>query len=325
MGTFVNDSGVIIASYNNEVIRFEKDGLQIFTDNKNVVLVSIQQNQRIERRYLASAISSPSNSGADDLKRKLFLMLEDYGAGGGDGVTDLQGAYDGGNVVNDADVIIDGGATHIFAVGLSAAGGNTGNNVIALGSDAALNNSGDYVTAIGEEAAKSNIGNDVNSMGRFSAEENTNDQLNAIGLFAGYKNTGFRVNAIGGEGVGQENTGDYLNAIGTGCGFKNTGEYVNGIGMAAAQENAGDNVNAFGNEAGYQNTADDSNFFGKEAGKGNTTAFGVTVFSPESIPSYANKGAADTALTVANGCVAGQIYIFRNEANDNIGFIIPSA
>jgi hypothetical protein len=81
MGTFVNDSGVIIASHNNEVIRFEKDGLQIFTDNKNVVIVSIQQNQRIERRYPASEISSPSNSGADDLKRKLFLMLENYGTG----------------------------------------------------------------------------------------------------------------------------------------------------------------------------------------------------------------------------------------------------
>jgi hypothetical protein len=80
MGTFVNDSGVIIASHNSEVIRFEKDGLQIFTDNKNVVLVSIQQNQRIERRYPASEISAPSNSGADDLKRKLFLMLEDYGS-----------------------------------------------------------------------------------------------------------------------------------------------------------------------------------------------------------------------------------------------------
>jgi len=80
MGTFVNDSGVIIASYNNEVIRFEKDGLQIFTDNKNVVLVSIQQNQRIERRYPANQITSPSNTSADDLKRKLFLMLEDYGS-----------------------------------------------------------------------------------------------------------------------------------------------------------------------------------------------------------------------------------------------------
>jgi hypothetical protein len=140
MGTFVNDSGVIIASYNNEVIRFEKDGLQIFTDNKNVVLVSIQQNQRIERRYPASEISSPSNSGADDLKRKLFLMLEDYGAGGG-GVTDLQGAYDGGNVVNGVDLIFVS-ATQRIAIGEGALDGADGNALTAIGRDAGKNHSG---------------------------------------------------------------------------------------------------------------------------------------------------------------------------------------
>jgi hypothetical protein len=314
MGTFVNDSGVIIASHNNEVIRFEKDGLQIFTDNKNVVLVSIQQNQRIERRYPASEISSPSNSGADDLKRKLFLMLEDYGAGGGDGVTDLQGAYDGGNVVNDADVIIDGGATHIFAVGLSAAGGNTGDNVIALGSDAALNNSGDFVTAIGINAASNNLGIDVVGIGREAAKDNTGSFVNAIGIEAALNNSG-----------------DFVTAIGISSASNNSGSEVIAIGINAASFNSGSEVIAIGFDAGRKNTASGSNFFGQEAGydsigdTGNTTAFGVTVFSPESIPSYANKGAAETALTVANGCVAGQIYLFRNEANDNIGFIIPSA
>jgi hypothetical protein len=244
MGTFVNDSGVIIASHNNEVIRFEKDGLQIFTDNKNVVLVSIQQNQRIERRYLASEISAPSNSGADDLKRKLFLMLEDYGAGGGGGVTDLQGAYDGGNVVNGATVIIEGTSELNFGVGTNVLQGNTGGGVVALGFESGKNNEGNQVVALG---------------------------------------------------------------------------------IQSGLNNSGDHVNAFGYQAGIDNDSDNCNFFGYQAGTNNSTSFGVTVFSPESIPSYANKGAADAALTVANGCVAGQIYIFRNEANDNIGFIIPSA
>jgi len=258
MGTFVNDSGVIIASYNNEVIRFEKDGLQIFTDNKNVVLVSIQQNQRIERRYPANEISAPSNSGADDLKRKLFLMLEDYGSGGGGGVTDLQGAYDGGNVVNLATVTINGT-----------------NNIYGIG-NGATSISGSHVNSLGSNAARNN-------------------------------------------------GGDNLNAFGNSSSFANTGDNVNGIGNESAFQNQGDNVNAIGNAAGKSNTANNSNFFGLNAGSGNTTSHGVTVFSPESIPSYANKGAAQTALTVANGCVAGQIYLFRNEANDNIGFIIPSA
>jgi hypothetical protein len=261
MGTFVNDSGVIIASYNNEVIRFEKDGLQIFTDNKNVVIVSIQQNQRIERRYPASAISSPSNSGADDLKRKLFLMLEDYGAGGGDGVTDLQGAYDGGNVVNDGDVIIDG-VERIYAIGAGVLSGGSGNDKVAFGNAAAAGGSGSRVNALGNGAMVNGGSSDINAFGNAACEDNGN---------------------------------------------------------------AADNVNAMGFQAGKSNQTPHSNFFGRNAGNGNNTSFGVTVFSPESIPSYANKGAAETALTVANGCVVGQIYLFRNEANDNIGFIIPSA
>jgi hypothetical protein len=264
----------------------------------------------------------------------ILYILKDQTAGSANwlnisSLITLQIAYDNGNNVNGADVIIDGGATHIFAVGLSAAGGNTGNNVIALGSDAALNNSGDYATAIGEEAAKSNtgfyvvgigseaaksnIGNYVNAMGRFSAEDNTKSQLNAIGFFAGYKNTGFSVNAIGGEGVGLENTGDHLNAIGGACGFQNTGDYVNAIGTNAGRKNTANNSNFFGRNAGYDSVGD----------TGNTTSHGVTVFSPESIPSFADQAAADAALTVGNGCVAGQIYLFRNEANDTIGYIIP--
>jgi hypothetical protein len=263
MGTFVNDSGVIIASYNNEVIRFEKDGLQIFTDNKNVVLVSIQQNQRIERRYPASAISSPSNSGADDLKRKLFLMLEDYGSGGGGGVTDLQGAYDGGNVVNGNTVTLSYMAgPGIFSIGI----------------------------------------------GNLALDTATSNNINALGTQAG-----------------RNGSGGNINLLGWSSGNNSTGSHLNGFGRLSLNANTGSDVNALGENSGNGNTANNSNFFGKSAGNGNTTSFGVTVFSPESIPSYANKGAAETALTVANGCVAGQIYIFRNEANDNIGFIIPSA
>jgi hypothetical protein len=285
MGTFVNDSGVIIASHNNEVIRFEKDGLQIFTDNKNVVLVSIQQNQRIERRYLASAISSPSNSGADDLKRKLFLMLEDYGAGGGDGVTDLQGAYDGGNVVNGNTVTLNytAGPDHIK---------------IGIGFEALLNATGTAIIGIGRRVLK----------------DSTANPIIAIGLEAG-----------------RSSSGSSIVAIGTNSCLNNTGNNVVGIGIDAGRDNTGLNVVGIGTSAGRKNTSTNSNFLGTNAGydsigdTGNTTSFGVTVFSPESIPSYANKGAAETALTVANGCVAGQIYLFRNEANDNIGFIIPSA
>jgi hypothetical protein len=210
----------------------------------------------------------------------ILYILKDQTAGSANwlnisSLITLQIAYDNGNNVNGADVIIDGGATHIFAVGLSAAGGNTGDNVIALGSDAALNNSGNYATAIGEQAAKSNTGASVNAIGLFAAKENTGDNVNALGAGAALRNTG-------------------------------------------------NDVNAFGDSAAQDNTANNSNFFGSFAGLlPNTTAFGVTVFAPTSIPSYADHTAALAALTVGNGCVAGQIYLFRNEANDTIGYIIP--
>jgi hypothetical protein len=265
MGTFVNDSGVIIASYNNEVIRFEKDGLQIFTDNKNVVLVSIQQNQRIERRYPANEISAPSNSGADDLKRKLFLMLEDYGSGGG-GVTDLQGAYDGGNVVNENTFNIIGNPLYVVAIGYEAAKNNTGRDVVAFGQSAAYENEGTDVVAFGFNA-------------------------------------------------GNENKGDIVSLVGRNSGQQNEGTWVNAIGLNAGRKNTANNSNFIGRNAGFNSTLE----------TGNTTSHGVTVFSPESIPSYANQAAADAALTVANGCVAGQIYLWRLTGVTNvISFVIPS-
>jgi hypothetical protein len=259
----------------------------------------------------------------------ILYILKDQTAGSANwlnisSLITLQIAYDNGNNVNGADVIIDGGATHIFAVGLSAAGGNTGDNVIALGSDAALNNSGDNVTAIGFDAAKSNIGNIVNAIGISAGENNTGDDLVAIGAGAGFGNTANEVISIGNTS-GSGNIGTRLVSLGINTAQDNEGNDVNALGVNAARNNEGDNVNALGSNAGKDNTADNSNFFGLNAGNGNTTSHGVTVFSPESIPSYADQAAADAALTVANGCVAGQIYLWRLTGVTNvISFVIPT-
>jgi hypothetical protein len=263
----------------------------------------------------------------DENAQKLYI-LNDNSAGVADWVDissliSLQTAYDGGNNVNGADVIIDGGATHIFAVGLSAADGNTGNNVIALGSDAALNNSGDNVTAIGFDAAKSNIGNIVNAIGISAGENNTGDDLVAIGAGAGLGNTANEVIAIGNTS-GFNNIGARLVSIGINTAQDNEGNDVNALGLNAGKNNEGDNVNALGSNAGQNNTSNNSNFFGINAGSGNNTSHGVTVFSPESVPTYADHTAASAALTVANGCVAGQVYIYRNESNDTIGYVLPA-
>jgi hypothetical protein len=150
-----------------------------------------------------------------------------------------------------------------------------------------------------------------------------NGSLIAIGINALLGGSGIHVNAIG-SGAAQSNNAAFVSAVGNNAASQNTGDYVNALGQNAASQNDGDNVNAFGQFAGANNTANHSNFFGASAGQGNTTSHGVTVFSPESVPSYADHAAAATALTVANGCVAGQVYIYRNEANDTIGFVIPA-
>lgn len=209
---------------------------------------------------LIDEIIPDGNYPADKMNFLLLAML-DYaqaqGGTGGGGVQNLQEAYDGGNVVNNAIVIIDGD-NFLFGVGLDALGGNTGNEVNALGAKAAENNTGNDVNALGNKAALLNTGNEVNALGSLSGKSNT-----------------------------------------------------------------GNHVNALGNQAGENNTSSHCNFFGSNAGNGNTTPFGVTVFSPESIPSYADHTAALASLTTANGCVSGQIYLYRNEDNNTIGFVIP--
>jgi len=178
-----------------------------------------------------------------DENAQKFYILNDNSAGAAAWVLfDLQFAYDGGNVVNGADVIIN-------AVG----------NLLGIGSDVLTAQTGTNVNAFGFRAALGNSGDNINAFGSNSADNNS-----------------------------------------------------------------GSHVNSFGNGAGNLNTSDDCNFFGRQAGAFNTTSFGVTVFSNQSVPSYANQAAADAALTVANGCVAGQVYIYRNEANDTIGFVIPA-
>lgn len=172
-----------------------------------------------------------------------FYILNDNSAGAADWVAfDLQFVYNGGNVVNGADVIIN-------AVG----------NLLGIGSDVLTAQTGTNVNAYGFRAALGNSGDNINAFGSNSADNNS-----------------------------------------------------------------GSHVNSFGQAAGRSNTANDSNFFGRQAGENNNTSFGVTVFSNQSVPSYADHTAALAALTVANGCVAGQVYIYRNEANDTIGFVIPS-
>jgi len=62
--------------------------------------------------------------------------------------------------------------------------------------------------------------------------------------------------------------------------------------------------NFLGNEAGMNSTGNNVNAFGFRAHKGGTLS-GQTVFSNNSMPTFANHAAAALAITTALGAVAG--------------------
>ncbi len=97
------------------------------------------------------------------------------------------------------------------------------------------------------------------------------------------------------------NEGNYQ---GTYAGDKNNGRNNNGFGAGALTGNNCDNVNAFGYQAGYGNTLN-----------------GMTIFSNNSFPQYADLAAATSAITVANGATANCTYLYYNIERDIISAI----
>ena len=82
--------------------------------------------------------------------------------------------------------------------------------------------------------------------------------------------------------------------------------------FAGYQATNASNSNFFGREAGMNSTGNNVNAFGFQAHKGGTLS-GQTVFANATLPSYANRAAATTAITVALGAVAGNTYLYYNQ------------
>jgi hypothetical protein len=62
------------------------------------------------------------------------------------------------------------------------------------------------------------------------------------------------------------------------------------------------------------------NAFGNNAGSGNTIN-GATIFSNDSLPSYANYATASAAITVVLGGSAGCTYLYHDQATNSIGAV----
>ena len=98
--------------------------------------------------------------------------------------------------------------------------------------------------------------------------------------------------------------GDYVVALGYEAANVNTGSDVVALGYSAANGNTGSDVVALGYEAAYENTK--SNIF---------------TISPYSIPTFADKAAADAEITTGNGYVPG-LYIYWNTDTADVGGVL---
>lgn len=194
---------------------------------------------------------------------------------------------------------IDGGGSNVNALGLGAGSSSTGSNI----------------NAFGEQSAQNNTGNDINAIGRRAATDNSGFNINVFGNDAGNSNSGTNVNAFGSTAA-INNSGNEVNALGSKAADTNQGSGVNALGSGAAAGNTGNNVNAFGDNAATNNTSNDVNAFGKNAGLGNTMVGGNTIFSNDSLPAYANAAAGIAAITVLNGAVAGNTYLYYDIASN---------
>lgn len=192
--------------------------------------------------------------------------------------------------------------------GTGAGVGNTGSSVIAIGFQAGFNNTGNNVNALGIRAARANTGGNINAIGQYAAQGNTANNINAIGANAGLLNTGEFLTAIG-QDAGNENTGFNVEAIGSEAGMQNIGNNVIAIGKQSAASNTGNNVIALGNQAGINNGIS-----------------GVVIIANTELKSFANYAAATDPLsllsiTVANGAVAGNTYLYHDQATNSIGAV----
>lgn len=182
-----------------------------------------------------------------------------------------------------------------------------------------LDNNHDLVDGIntqGNNAGLNNTGSQVNFFGGASGLNNTGSHVNALGSNSAENNTGLYVNAFG-QNAGRNNQRDNVNAFGANAGNGNTAPNTNFFGSASGAFNTGNNVHAFGTNAGRKNSGRHAVFFGDQAGYDSNTDTGnslgsVFVINNSILPSFPDSPTAQLAITVANGAVAGNTYLYYN-------------
>ena len=161
-----------------------------------------------------------------------------------------------------------------------------------------------------------------NFQGTGAGQNNQGTNVNAFGTQAAEDNTGNSVNALG-ESAGRENTGNNVNLFGADAGYRNVGSGCNFFGTAAGQDNQNFNVHGFGENAGRKNQSRHAVFIGAQAGYDVATDTGnaigsAFVINNAILSSFVDSATAQAALTVLNGAVAGNTYLYYNSSKFTI-------
>jgi hypothetical protein len=298
--------------------------------------VTVMANTRVQQQTLVDANLPDNSTNLITPEKHREVETESISASA---FVDDDNTFTGNNefeqpiIVGEATISAAVGSSN-FQAGLNAGNGNTGTGCNQIGGSAGGGSTGDSCNQIGNSAGGNNTGSYCNQIGGNAGNANTGAECVQIGSEAGRENTGDYCNQIGYE-AGRENDGDYTNLFGHQAGKQQTGGQVTAVGTNAAEENTQSNVIAIGEEAGKKNasTGNCSTFIGKQAGfdptsgllgSGCTAAGAIFAISLCTIPSFEDKNAADAAITIANGYVAGSAYLYLNEQHGWIGYVIPA-
>lgn len=187
-----------------------------------------------------------------------------------------------------------------IAIGQQA-GASSSISCVSLGELAGENSSGSAISNfIGQNAGR-NASNSINCS--FIGKSAGEDAYSTVGcVFIGFE-AGVRANGV-----------QYSNFIGIDAGANVTSANdsnflgrLSGLNAITAYRS-----NFLGLESGMNSTGNNVNAFGYQAHKGGSLS-GQTVFANATVPSYLNRAAATTALTVINGAVAGNTYLYYNQ------------
>jgi hypothetical protein len=134
-------------------------------------------------------------------------------------IVNLQTAYDNGNVVNSATVIIGTDNDFVVATGLTTP--PSGGQYIAIGRSAGDGATGSSIVALGTSAGVNTASTESVYIGSSAGAGGSGDNNVAIGIGAGNENTGTNV-VFFGESAGNNNTGDNVVGIGANAANSNT-------------------------------------------------------------------------------------------------------